>query len=419
MKHKWLLAGAFAFFAGLFAPQAVDLPASRAEAAYHTMRFNWDVVPGAVQYELVLLKGPEDTKENVVSRHREIFTAGATIDISGLDASVGNYYWKVCGQDFHGNYIGRFTEPRPLSEGTEENPVAPKPTTQFGQMDYMPLYPVFSWIPQAYARQHEVRVCNASSGACIRTLQAGENDIYEDSGYTYPGRYYWQVRSLNADGYPMSDWSEPSYFEIGSGATPVAALGDSITHGGGAVSVPPGYLLYDWETYSPVPVKNLGYSGNTTAEMLARFESDVLPWQPRVLVIMGGVNDFRLGVQGWETVANLEAMKAKCAAYGIIPVFVTATPINPEYMTHRIAGIEVPPYDWQEHMKYINGWVLSQQYSLDVASALQDGSGCLRRDYTTDGLHPDYYGKKFIGESIGSYLQQHFGWIVNGLQKKS
>ena len=116
---------------------------------------------------------------------------------------------------------------------------------------------------------------------------------------------------------------------------------------------------------------------------------------------------------------NLSAISEKCHAYGIIPVFLTATPINADYMVHRIAGIEVPPPDWQAHQRYVNDWILQQPYSVDVSSALTDGAGNLRGDYTSDGLHPDYFGKKYIGERVGAYLQQHFGWLTQGLTKKS
>ena len=49
----------------------------------------------------------------------------------------------------------------------------------------------------------------------------------------------------------------------------VCFFGDSITHGGGVMSVPPSYPLYNWETYSSVPIKNLGVSGNTTQDIPA------------------------------------------------------------------------------------------------------------------------------------------------------
>ena len=181
--------------------------------------------------------------------------------------------------------------------------------------------------------------------------------------------------------------------------------------------MPPSYTLYNWETYCAVPVKNLGHSGDTTEEMLARFERDVLPFSPRVLLIMGGVNDFRAGVYGAETVRNLAALREKCRTHGITPIFLTATPIRPAMMTSRMT-IQTPPSDWGAHRDYINNWVMQQEYSLDVSSVLADADGQLEAGYTTDGLHPDLMGKKYIGQTVDTYLRTHFAYAVSEAERR-
>lgn len=408
------------------AQKAVEVPTAqaattRAQAPVHaiqSVRLTWPLVSGAVQYEVVVKRTADAQAADVVWQQKQIFTNGVEVKLAQYGSAASEFFWQVRPLDYSGKPIGGFSDLQPVTAaGNTLNPTAPLPTTQFEQMDYMPLYPVYSWVPTAGAKQHVVQVWREKNfqDVLIRTLPAEEYDIYEDGGYTVPGRYFWRVRAVAADGTPLSGWSQKVHFRVENKA-PIAALGDSITHGGGVMSVPPGYTLYDWETYSPVPVKNLGYSGNTTADMLERFERDVLPFQPRVLVVMGGVNDYRGGTLGWTTVENLAGIRDKCNVYGIIPVFMTVTPINPALFSR--AGIETPPTDWQVHQQYINAWVMSQQYAVDVSTMLTDGAGCLRRDYTTDGLHPDYFGKKYIGETIGHYLAQHFPWITNTLVKK-
>lgn len=453
IKKKWLLAGSLCLAAGLLAGtemaaaatsstlrtvrtaqntsrvialpgdakagKAVRAAASQpAAASIQHVRLTWKEQPSAVQYQVVILRSEQDDPSNIAVTKEQIFTNGVDIDLSRFGSEAGKFYWKVCALDYNGKAIGHFSKPRPITEGSEINPKAPKPTTQFDGMDYAPVYPVYSWVPLAGAKQHEVSVYRVASwgNSLVHTLSAGEYDVYEEGGFTTPGRYFWQVRSVDGAGNPTSEWSEKVFFEV-KGPTPIAALGDSITHGGGAMSVPPGYLLYDWESYASVPVKNIGYSGNTTADMIERFERDILPFSPRVLIIMGGVNDFRGTVNGWTTVQNLQLMRDKCDAYGIIPVFLTATPINPSLMVKR-AHIEAPPGDWQVHMQYINDWVMQQRYCIDVSTMLADSNGWLRANYTTDGLHPDYYGKKYIGERVGEYLNAHFAWITKKLTKK-
>lgn len=420
------LFGAAVLSAGFFPlPEAsASVPGENAAAvqapAYlRSVRLHWPVVTGAVQYQVVILKSAEDTPGNIVRTMDQIFTNGVEVRLSAYGEAAKSYYWKVCPLDYQGKAIGPFSTPKPIvSAGNDFNPTAPEPTTEFNQMDYAPVYPVYSWIPTADAKHHEVQVWRkgtVGSDTLVRTLHADEYDVYEDGGYTSPGSYYWRVRAVTSYGTPISDWSPRSSFEVTT-PTPVAALGDSITHGGGVISVPPGYMRYDWETYSPVPVKNIGFSGNTTDAMLERFERDVLPFRPNVLVIMGGVNDYRGGTLGWTTVQNLEAIRDKCLAYGIIPVFATVTPIQPALFSRT--GIETPPSDWKVHQTYINDWIMQQKYAVDVSTMLTDADGCLRRDYTTDGLHPDYTGKRYIGETIGNYLMQHFSWLTSKLKKK-
>lgn len=392
--------------------------ASKQTEAMHNVRLTWQEVPGAVSYQVVLLHSENDVPTNIARTINQVFTNGVDIDLSSFGSSASTLYWKVAPLDYTGKAIGSFSTPAPITEGTTINPQAPLPTTQFDQMDYSPVYPVYSWIPMNGAKQHQVQVwrVDGNNDQYMHTLSAGEYDVYEDTPFNLAGKYFWRVRSVDSAGNPTSEWSERSYFTV-TGSAPIAALGDSITHGGGVMSVPPGYLMYDWETYSSVPVKNIGVSGNTTQEMIDRFERDVLPFAPKVLIIMGGVNDYRAGTNGWTVTRHLKALKEKCDAYGIIPVFLTVTPINPTLMTHR-AGIEQPPFDWLVHQRYINDWIMKQTYHIDVSSALANTNGWLRNDYTTDGLHPDYFGKRYIGEQVGKYLQEKFGWITQNLTKK-
>ena len=48
-----------------------------------------------------------------------------------------------------------------------------------------------------------------------------------------------------------------------------------------------------------------------------------------------------------------------------------------------------------------------------MASGLMDEQGYLADNMTTDGLHPDFEGKKHIGELVGDYLRANFPDIVN------
>ncbi len=382
------------------------------EQTIRNARVTWSMVPGAVRYQVVLLRGKEHTSANVVRAYDYVFTTGLDMDLSPYGEEAKDFYWRVCPLNYNGRPMGDFTEPKRIAEA-ELNTNAPLPTTEYEKMDYIPLYPVFSWIPTRGAKYHEVQVIRHGEGGdeVIRTLRGGEYDVYEFGGYTTPGKYAWRVRSVTWEGTPLSDWSEPSEFQVAAPVA-VAALGDSITHGGGAMVVPLSCTMYNWETYSRVPVKNLGYSGDTTWDMLSRFDRDVLPFHPDILVIMGGINDCRgTEIPGWDTIMNLALIRKKCIEDGICPVFVTVPPVNPNVI-RKMGILEMPRQDWKVHQDYVNEWIMRQEYHVDVHTVLSDVNGFLEAAYTTDGLHPDMEAKQYIGEIIGEYLLKTFPYLL-------
>ncbi len=282
----------------------------------------------------------------------------------------------------------------------------PTLTAEFEQMAFMQLYPTFSWEPLPKTEFYQVRVVDVAKNQVVRELFNTEalNRVTDSRAFTAAGEYYWQVRVVDKNHKPLSDWSEKKFFKV---ETPVefAALGDSITHGG-ASYIPAGQLSCQWETFCEVPIKNLGRSGDTTAMMIDRFDKDVLPFAPKVLVIMGGVNDIRGGTKSDAVIKNLETLRDKCLAHEITPVFCTLTSMNPELMKAR--GIPITDGDWREAREQINLWIKTTPYFIDVAENLTDEFGYLDKTLTPDGLHPALRGKKIMGEKISDYLKKNF-----------
>lgn len=397
---------------------ARETPTGEAQdARISSVLLRWEPVPQAVRYAVRVKRGSAGAVMKTIATMAYVYTTGLHLPLMTY-GSADDLYWTVQPLGYDGAPLAAESAPRPVRAETVD-PDAPVLTAQFDAMAYAPLYPVYAWIPLAGQQVHEVEVYRREAGRdrLVHTLRGGEYDTYDDTPYTVPGTYVYRVRGITESGMPISNWSAYGTFTVAD-RTPIAALGDSITHGGGAITVPPSYILYDWETYCTVPVKNLGHSGDTTEAMLARFERDVLPFSPRVLIIMGGVNDYRVGIYGAETVRNLAALREKCRAHGITPIFLTATPIRPALMTARMT-ITTPPPDWWAHRDYINNWVMQQEYSIDVASVLADENGELEEKYTTDGLHPDLMGKKYIGERVDEYLRTHFAYAVGEAERRA
>ena len=356
------------------------------------LRLHWDIVPNAVKYE--------------------IFIDGATFVsfTNGIEIPVENVNVK-----FQVNAIsldGTTLQNKLPIVTLDTNPTAPLTTTEFDKMDYPPIYPVYSWIPTNGAARYEIELIH--DGKIVRRYftendaQVDNFDLYEKTPVLDEGEYFWRVRALTVDNQPLTQWSEkdPANSFTVKHQVRFCALGDSITHGGGSISVPPSTVLYNWETYCAIPVKNLGRSGDTTSEILARFDNDVLPFRPEILFIMAGVNDYRAQILGWESVENLEALREKCNVNGIKPVFLTPTPLNPAQI-QKVGFVELPPEDWQEQRNYICAWIRDQEFFIDVNEKLLDADGNLRDSLSIDGLHPDADGKKIIGEAVAAWLDKY------------
>ena len=299
--------------------------------------------------------------------------------------------------------------PLPSIAKAAERWTAPSPTTEFEYMSYFPLYPTFSWQPLARSQYYELKVIRQEgrNETVYRVLKNTEalDRLTDYVPFNETGNYYWQVHVTDRSGNPLSDWSAKKYFKVTAPVT-FAALGDSITHGGAAF-IPAGQLSCQWETFCEVPIKNLGRSGDTTAMMLERFDNDVLPFRPKVLLILGGVNDIREGAKAEEVIENLTTIREKCLANDIKPVFVAITSMNP-----KIIRATLTDGDWQSERDKLNKWINGNEYSLDFNVKLNDEQGYLKVEYTPDGLHPNLRGKQIMGEAINEYLQEAFKGLM-------
>lgn len=297
-----------------------------------------------------------------------------------------------------------------FSGGSVEAKKFPPPvlTAEFEQMDFMQLYPTYSWDPIPKTEFYQVQVVKVEEtrDKIVRELYNTEdfNSVYDWTPFTEPGEYYWQVRVVDKNHKSLSDWSAKKYFTV-TAPVKFAVLGDSISHGG-ANYIPAGQLSCQWETYSSVPIKNLARSGDTTQMMLDRFDRDVLPFKPQVLIIMAGINDIRMGADAAAVIKNLEALRDKCLANEMTPIFCTLTSMNPELI--RGKGINLTDGDWRQEREKVNFWIMNTPYFVDVAESLTDEFGYLKAEFTPDGLHPALRGKKIIGELIGDYLSKNF-----------
>ena len=214
----------------------------------------------------------------------------------------------------------------------------------------------------------------------------------------------------------------------------VAFLGDSITSNGAAP--PGGYVRLVESGLAQQGIKieviPAGVSGNTSKDMLARLDRDVIAKKPTVMTLSCGVNDVWHGLTGVELEpykANIRAIVDRAQAAGIRVVILTATMIT-----------EDPAAANNQKLAAYNDFLraLAKEKNLPLADLNVDEQAELKRlaaekpvkgnVLTADGVHPNALGDemmatgilKTFGLSDEQLLQQHKMWLdlANAAQVK-
>jgi lysophospholipase L1-like esterase len=180
----------------------------------------------------------------------------------------------------------------------------------------------------------------------------------------------------------------------------VVLIGDSITSRWSGLA-PPNQL-------SGLQIINRGIPGDFTARMFSRFNRDVVRLRPRVVVILGGINDIaQIPLPLIEH--NLASMAETAEHHGIQVVLATLPPTGLPTEEHdrdkpsaaTIPHDEIVAHDGittgHDEIQTLNNWIKSfanqKHYTLvDYHSALADDRGNYLKGLTTDGIHPSVQG---------------------------
>jgi len=197
----------------------------------------------------------------------------------------------------------------------------------------------------------------------------------EDTGLAHSAGLV--VRVMAGDRPYLDDWLGLCTFDADNRAriaggvqTDAVFLGDSLTAA---------WWVRDPALFSP-PVANRGISGQTTAQMLARFSADVIPLRPRAVHILAGTNDV-LGMGGPSSPAvyqgNLRALVDLAQANGIAVVLGSLPPIEQPH---------------SEQVRQLNLWLRQFAASrgiefVDYYQLLAAPDGTLQPRFTDDGIH--------------------------------
>jgi len=268
------------------------------------------------------------------------------------------------------------------------------------------LYPAYSFVRLPGAVKYEVEILDtepeeergfAPSAHRIFSAEVENPELFDPSPRF--GTHWWRVRGVDEKGNPVGEWS-PAVKISSDTKTKIAAFGDSITHGGANMSASPADKGFSFLHYLSFDVVNLGKSGDSAAQMLARFDADVLPFRPKTLLILGGTNSLRMGFGAGTVIAEISEMEKKCEANGIQAIFLTIPPINPALIETWYHQPTAP--DWEEQFARVNEWIRTRRH-IDTAAAFP--AGPMAEELAADGLHPGWKAKKMMAEKIEKELK--------------
>jgi len=379
----------------------------------------WHTVPNAVCYELEILDAPPEVEGgvNLSTRHhlfstRKIYTNGYQADLRPF-ANKTEIYWRARALGLRHEPIGEFSKAEKIFiDSSKPFPNCPL-INNFDFMDYLPqpIYHVFDWIPLHEGTKYEIEMLihppevenntEPSADSVWRMISEDVASGYDEYGRPYAGAYYWRVRALDENNNPIGTWSNSEKFIVDdyTDGVDVAVLGDSISHGGGAVSYSPRALQYSYETYIDFPVVNLSRSGDTARTTLERFEHDVLPLKPKNLIISTGANCLRdARITAEDVISDLAGINKLCLQNNIRPIFLTLMPINPDNLQRAFHTATDP--DWHAKLVQINDYIKRQEFFIDIEPYFYDAQGNMNVELAVDGIHPDIRGKMLIGEII-------------------
>ena len=328
---------------------------------------------------------------------------------NGQFKDLQELYWQERPLDFDGYPIGMESRPRPLESSVapvSRNAPLPRPDRSGERGGALP-YPVYSYVGNPGASSYEIEVLSAypenTEGIAHSMYRIGGGDfLYTDFYDDTPrfGTWYWRVRGKDEEGNPVGQWSLPQKRQFSTEGYTIGLYGDSITHGGGRMSYGPNDLEYSYGHYLDFDTINLGDSGNTSHDMVERFDRDVLPFHLKYLLILGGSNSLRGGVPAEEVIEDLKEIQQKCRNHDIIPILLTLPPINPESIEKVFH--EPTAEGWEEAFRKVNDFIRTQPH-IDTASAFPY-ENVMPADLALDGLHGDVEAKKRMADMINRHI---------------
>lgn len=371
------------------------------------LHLSWKPDYDAVKYDVTFSR--QDQGKMADTWKTTAYMSDMLLPENGQFKDLQELYWQEKPLDFDGYPIGAESSSRPLESSVtpvSRNAPLPRPDRS-GERGGALLYPVYSYIGNPGASSYEIEVLSAypenTEGTAHSMYHIGGGDFLYTNFYDDTprfGTWYWRVRGKDEEGNPVGQWSLPQKRQFSTEGYTIGLFGDSITHGGGRMSYGPNDLEYSYGHYLDFDTINLGDSGNTSHDMVERFDRDVLPFHLKYLLILGGSNSLRGGVPAEEVIRDLQEIQQKCRDHGIVPILLTLPPINPSSIDKVFH--EPTAEGWEEAFRKVNAFIRTQPHIDTAAAFLYDN---LMPEYLAlDGLHGDVEAKKRMADMINRHI---------------
>jgi len=177
--------------------------------------------------------------------------------------------------------------------------------------------------------------------------------------------------------------------------TKIVLMGNSITE--------------HWQTYSPLFfeensfIVNKGVSGQTSVEMLSRFQEDVIKQSPKAVYILAGINDIAQN-SGYISIddisKNIIKMGLLAQKNNIKVVICSVLPVTEIIWNEKIKNANQKVIELNQ--KLISSSKKNNFIYLDFYSKMKDELSLL----TYDGLHPNKRGYKKMSAIIKKSIEE-------------
>jgi len=158
---------------------------------------------------------------------------------------------------------------------------------------------------------------------------------------------------------------------------------------------------------------NRGIGGETTAQMLYRFEPDVLSLRPEVVIFQAGVNDLLAAALVPESearyqdnvVANLAHMVKQATSAGAKVILLTIVPPSSPPLWRRLVWSDrIPLLVTQTNRRLARLHAPPLVHVIDTQGILQTREGAWKPDVTYDTLHLTSAGYAELNRVVGDIL---------------